>query len=570
MDSRYDFVIVGGGHNGMTLAAYLSKSGYSVCVLESRLEIGGAQENAEPRPGFRIDPHASVLYAGAAPGMEQLELWKYGYRMSYWSQYGMGLTSDNRAFMSGNRWTYKEAAETLRPFSERDADIWAGMMGFIFPHLKDILRSTFWTPPYPVDLDVEQKDLPWVKTWNEASGGALPASFFEGSLVDVADELFEFGGLKAMMGIGAWYSGAAPTWDGMAPQAMGSFLLNSYASGAPKGGMHTYAHAIARCAIAHGARVLVNCPVEEIVIQDGRARGVVLADGSAAAGKTIWADKAVVSAVDVQQTFENLVGPKHVGPGFMQNVKDISLKGGSLYVLHVVCRELPKFIGQAQEVVDQHGYPGSVLYPCDDWDSITKQMREVYSRKKTPTGPENIAPLPVLMPTTYDHTRAPDGYHVLSPIYIELPPPEYHVDGPEADNALKEQIKREMLDMLEGLAPNMTGDNIVEVYANTPRDSEFRNAGLVGGNWYATRHCEDQWWTQRPLPELSRYRTPVEDLYLCHQTSFPGGLCLMAVAYNLMHILIDDGKVEPADWWYPSPWHITDEGNRVPASQGGK
>lgn len=563
MDSRYDFVIVGGGHNGMTLAAYLAKSGYSVCVLESRLEIGGAQENAEPKPGFRIDPHASVLYGGAAPGFEQLELHKYGFRMEYWNQYGMGLTSDNKAFVTGNRWNYKEAAETLRPFSNRDADLWGGMMGFIFPHLKDILRSTFWTPPYPQDLDVEQKDLPWVKTWTEASGGALPSNFFDGSLVDVADELFEFGGLKAMMGIGAWYSGAAPTWDGMAAQAMGSYLLCSYGSGAPKGGMHTYAHAIARCAVAHGARVLVNCPVEEIVIKDGRAAGVVLADGSAAAGKTIWADKAVISAVDVQQTFQRLVGPKHVGPGFMQNVKDISLKGGSLYVLHVVCRDLPQYIGEAQEVVDRMGYPGSVLYPCDDWDSVVVQMRDIYSRKTTPTGPQSIAPLPVLMPTTYDRSRAPEGYNILSPIYIEVPPPEYHVDGPEAVNVQKEQIKREMLDMLEGMAPNMTGDNIVDVYVNTPLDSEFRNAGLVGGNWYATRHCEDQWWTQRPLPELSRYRTPVEDLYLCHQTSFPGGLCLMAVAYNLMHILIDDGKVEPASWWYPSPWHITEEGNRV-------
>ncbi|MCC7077222.1 MAG: NAD(P)/FAD-dependent oxidoreductase [Acidimicrobiia bacterium] len=557
MDSRYDFVIVGGGHNGMTLAAYLSKSGYSVCVLESRLEIGGAQENSEPKPGFRIDPHASVLYGGAAPGFEQLELHKYGFRMSYWGQYGLSVTSDNRAFMGGNRWNFAEAAETLRAFSQKDADLWGGMMGFIYPHLKEILRSTFWTPPYPLELDVEQEDLPWVKTWNEAAGGALPSTFFDNSLVDVCDEMFETGALKATMGLGAWYSGAAPTWDGMAAQAMGSFLLASYGSGAPKGGMHTYAHAIARCAIAHGARVLVNCPVEEIIIQDGKARGVVLADEASKAGKTIWADKAVVSAVDVQQTFQRLVGPRHVDASFLQKIKDISLKGGSLYVLHVACRELPRYVGQVQDLVESHGYPGSVLYPCDDWDSVVVQMRDAYSRNATPTGTASMT-LPILMPTTYDSTRAPEGYHVLSPIYIELPPPEYHAEGPDAVNKQKDQITREMLEMMRTLAPNMTDDNIVDIWVNTPLDSEFRNAGLVGGNWYATRHCEDQWWTQRPLPELSRYRTPVDSLYLCHQTSFPGGLCLMAVPYNLMHILIDDGLVEPGDWWYPSPWHISD------------
>jgi len=164
------------------------------------------------------------------------------------------------------------------------------------------------------------------------------------------------------------------------------------------------------------------------------------------------------------------------------------------------------------------------------------------------------------MPTTYDRSRAPDGLHVLSPIYIEMPPPEYHVGGPDAANRDQDQITGEILGMLQEFAPNMTDGNIVDVFVNTPQDSEFRNAGLVGGNWYATRHCADQWWTKRPLPELCRYRTPIDRLYLCHQTSFPGGLCLMAIPYNLMHILIEDGIAAPGRWWYPSPWYVPEEG----------
>ncbi len=557
MDQHYDVLVIGGGHNGTTIAAYLAKCGLSVCVLESRLEIGGAQENVEPIPGVRIDPHASVLYGGAAPGFEQLDLWRYGFRMEYWNQYGLAIGSDHRGFISGNRWTLAEAAETLRPFSDKDADIWGSMMTTIEPHLKDILRSTFWTPPYPQDLDVEQKDLPWVKTWTEATGGMLPGNFFEASMVDVLDDLFETGLLKSLTGLGAWYSGASPTFEGMAAQAFGGNLLALYASGAPKGGMHTYAHAIVRCAIAHGARFLVNCPVEEIIVRDGRAVGVTLSDDAALAGKTLWADKAVISAVDAQQTFLKMVGPGHTDPSFRQKIKDINLKGGSLYVMHVLCHELPRFKGQVGELVDEVGYPGSALFPCDDWESVTAQMRAAYSRKDTPTGRLEMT-IPVLMPSTYDRTRAPDGLHVLSPIYIEVPPPEYHVDGPDAVNLQSDQIKAEILSMLREFAPNMTDGNIVDILVNTPQDSEFRNAGLVGGNWYATRHCVDQWWTDRPLPELSRYRTPVDNLYLCHQTSFPGGLCLMAVPYNLMHILIEDGVAEPGAWWYPSPWHIED------------
>jgi phytoene dehydrogenase-like protein len=71
--------------------------------------------------------------------------------------------------------------------------------------------------------------------------------------------------------------------------------------------------------------------------------------------------------------------------------------------------------------------------------------------------------------------------------------------------------------------------------------------------------CRDQWWSERPLPELARYRTPIKKLYLCNQTSYPGGLCLMAVPYNLMHILIEDLGISPGEWWYPSPWWVPSE-----------
>ena len=66
-DERYDVVIVGGGPNGIGTAAYLAKAGLSVCVLEERIECGGANETVEPFPGVRIFPHAMLMYAAPAP-----------------------------------------------------------------------------------------------------------------------------------------------------------------------------------------------------------------------------------------------------------------------------------------------------------------------------------------------------------------------------------------------------------------------------------------------------------------------------------------------------------------------
>ncbi|MHC5804576.1 hypothetical protein ACYTX7_10240, partial [Streptococcus pyogenes] len=76
--------------------------------------------------------------------------------------------------ISGNRWTYAEAAESIRPFSEKDAEMWPLQQAAIAPHTEDILRATFWTPPFPHELDVDQADLPWVQAWTKAMGDLLP------------------------------------------------------------------------------------------------------------------------------------------------------------------------------------------------------------------------------------------------------------------------------------------------------------------------------------------------------------------------------------------------------------
>ena len=121
-----------------------------------------------------------------------------------------------------------------------------------------------------------------------------------------------------------------------------------------------------------------------------------------------------------------------------------------------------------------------------------------------------------------------------------------------------------MIELLRKFAPNMTEKNIIAKFINTPQDSEFRNTGFICGNWYAIRECEDQRRSFKPIPELARYSNPIHKFYLCDQTSYPGGLCLLTVPCNLMHILIEDGTIEKPDWFIPSPYHIPDGEKRVP------
>ena len=559
-EERFDVVIVGGGHNGTTIAAYLAKCGLSVCILESRPECGGGQENTEPKPGFRIDPHATYLYGAAAPGFEQLELWKYGFRMVYYPSMAAVATLDGKAANLGGRFRPDLAEESLAKLGV-DGGLGNRMFEALGPEAtKELLRALFWSPPHPPDLEIDPGDMPWWQVFRKYMNGIYSERFLDMSYIDFIEEFVSWEPLQVMMAMGAWYCGAHPNWDGMMLPSLGGTLLFSYSSGSPRGGMHTYAHSIIRAALAHGTRILTNAPVEEIIVQNGRAVGVRLAEDAAFPEKTIWADKAVISGVDVQQTFLDLVGKQHLDVSFLQRVSDISLKGGSLYVLSLACRELPKYHDN-DEWFPKEVYPSCVVAPADSLESFQIQTRDAYSYKKSPEtlSAEHLTMM-ICNHDVYDPTRTPEGYHVLSPIYLECPPPQYDVTGPDGWNRRKDEITKAALDVIGELAPNMKGDNITDVWVNTPQDSEFRNAGMVGGNWYAVRQDDDQWFSTRPLPELARYRTPIDGLYMCHQTMHPGGLCLMAVPYNLMHILIDDGIAEPGGWWYPSPWYLPDDG----------
>ncbi|NNN21499.1 MAG: NAD(P)/FAD-dependent oxidoreductase [Acidimicrobiales bacterium] len=337
-DERFDIVVVGGGHNGSTIAAYLAKCGLSVCVLEERSECGGGQENTEARPGFRIDPHATYLYGAAAPGFEQLELAKYGFRMVYYQSMAGLVTLDGVAANLGGRFNREVGLESLRRFTGTepvDAEgIFMASMGD--DGMRDLLRALFWTPPFPSDYEIEPKDAPWWKVFRQLLPEFWTDRLVDMSFIDFLDEFVPWEPLRAFEAFAAWYCGAHPSWDGMMLPSLGGTLLVGFGSGSPRGGMHTYAHAIIRSAIANGARIITNAQVGEIIVKDGRAVGVQLNDEASFPEKTVWANKAVISAVDVKQTFTKLVGKSHLDASFVQKVRDVSLKGGSLFVLSVI------------------------------------------------------------------------------------------------------------------------------------------------------------------------------------------------------------------------------------------
>jgi phytoene dehydrogenase-like protein len=563
-DERFDVVIVGGGPNGMTAAAYLAKCGLSVCVLEERTECGGACETQEPIPGVRIYPHAMLMYASPAPGFEQLELHKYGFRMEW---HPMDVMMESAGALA--------CTDGWRPTSDRDRLGWAKLGGVLGqpPFTRELLRATFWCPPHPPEVEVTDENTPYMQVYKKYQPDLWTPELREMTMFDLMDEHLETEHFKTAMAFAAWASGAAGHWEGVAiPAVLCVQLLTLPGTGwmsIPRGGLHGYFHAILRAAVHRGAVIRTCCPVDEILIEDGRAVGVRLRETAAPGGRKIWADKAVIAACDVHQALLELVGPRHLDPGFIQKVKDISLKNQTLYVSTFHTKEQLRFNARFDEIdtaryMGPNRQPGVGIYPCDSREIYYENVMDVDGRKGQPTVPPERALWFQTPPQSFDPTDCqgdhPRGY-ISAAFEMAVTSPDYHGEGEDALDGYKQEMDAYMRAAFGQVLDGLDDDNVIHHWSASGRDVEFRNTGLIGGTWCGSRHDEDQLWTNRPMPELARYRTPIEGLYHAHQTSgHPGGLCLMAIPYNLMHILIEDGIAEPGDWWYPSPYYIPQEG----------
>jgi len=570
-EERFDVVIVGGGHNGTTTAAYLAKCGLSVCVLEERPECGGAQETTEPIAGVRIQPHAIGNYGGSAPGWEQLELWRYGFRMDYDPSHPVPF-DEGRGPMT---------REGTLKVSDNDKMGWAKITGLTSdpPFFKDLLRATFWTPPRPRYVELDENTIPYMQVYRDHMPEVWTKEMLEWTMFDFMDQYIESEPFKVNQAYVANVSGALAHFPGVAVPAVecvATVLPPAVAKPvAARGNMHGYYHALFRCAVAHGAIFRTCCPVEEIMIDGGRAIGVRLRDDATWGAKKIYANKAVISAAHIKPTFLKLIGPQHLDAGFLQRIKDLSLKGGILYMTHFLTREQLRYRPQFKwRDENPHPFTGG-FYCMESMDIYFKNLECVLGRQENLDIPPEEAMWGMVGANIYDPTQPQctrEGYYINGPLWMMVATPEYNVDGVEAMDATPEDTKKWDEYMRKSLAcvvENLDDDNLVKIFSDSPWGQEFRNTGMLGGSWYGIRCDRDEWWNERPLPELSRYRVPdIEGLYLAHQSAaHPGGLCLMAVGYNLMHILIEDGIAEPGDWWYPSPWYIPEKG-KISAVRG--
>ncbi|MFC4062565.1 phytoene desaturase family protein [Planomonospora corallina] len=521
--TEFDGVVVGGGHNGLTCAAYLAKAGLSVAVVERNEVAGGGCSTQElTLPGFRHNTHSNYHFLAEGPVPADLELHRYGLRYVYPEVQHATVFRDGRAIT-----VYTDAertAESFARFSKTDADRWRELHARYAEAARELMNGFLYSRPLPPQALAERlrgdlgRDLL----------GYVPLSLYE-----AVDRNFESEQVRVLFKsfLHAISIENVPGTGGFFPR-----LLSRIARlGLPVGGAANVAHALRKVVEEHGGTVVTGGHVERILVDDGRVTGVRLAGG-----EILTARRFVASAVDAPQTVR-LAGPENFGAEIAAKVERYKWAGHSLVSLHLALEEAPRY--RAAEFEPDVDRAFLFVIGADD----SEQLGRVFDRIHEGRLPDRMAGNGAC-PTLFDPSYAPDGKHVA----FWWPWAPYDLGGDAANwDRLQEEVGERLLAEWAEYAPNLRGRAVLGRRVFSPLDIERHCVNMVRGSHHVGAYEPSQLGGNRPVPELGQYRTPVTGLYLCGASSHPGGSVSAAPGYNGANAIAADLGITP--WWTPVP-----------------
>lgn len=522
--NNYDAIIIGAGHNGLVAAATLAAAGKRVLVVEKRDVLGGAAATEELFPGFRVDTGAIDAALFQDEISRKLGLAQFGLQFHESPALLFAPQPDGRALTIW-RDEARTVAEIAR-FSERDAAQWPAFRAQVERFAGMLRGMLLLTPP---DLGgLGRSDLmswaPLALRIRRQGGDDMMELFRVLPMAAQAylDEWFESDALKGALG------GSAVIGTALGPRSAGSNLMFLYqnlggllAHRFVAGGIGRLSEALATAARAGGATIRTGAGVERILIDGDAAVGVRLEGGEEIRAA------AILSNADARRTLFGLVGPQHLEPDVMRYVRNIIYRGTTAR-LNLVVSGLPKFVG----AVDEAQLGGRIrVSPSLDY------LEKAYDASKYGRFSEQPY-LELFIPTLHDRSlvSAEQGganHHILA-VTMQFAPYALR-EGQWAERA--EDLAAVILDTLESFAPGIRRQ-IVHQRLTTPLDLACVY-GLTEGSIYHGQMGLDQMLVMRPIPQWSRYETPIRNLFLCGAGAHPGGGITGAPGYNAARVVLN-------------------------------
>jgi len=523
MAGRYDAIIVGGGHNGLVTACYLAQAGWKVLVLERRYLVGGACVTEEVFPGFKVSTAAYVNSLFRKEIVRDLRLADYGLAFLERDPSSFSPFPDRRYLLLGSDAGLNHGE--ISKFSPRDAEAYPKYDAML-ERVAGLVEPTLTMIP-PDLLRPGLRDL-WklfqlgrgLRKLGPAASEALEV--LSGAARTILDRWFESEQLKATLAtdaiIGAF---AAPSMPGTAyvlfHHVMGETNGKRGVWSYVRGGMGGLTQALAAAARDLGVDIRCDAEVARIIVRDGAAVGVALANGDE------FTAPVVASNADAHVTFTRLIDPRLLPPDFAEAVGRINYDSASLKI-NVALSEVPDFLACPGSAGPHHR---GTVHICPDQDYIEHAFDDAkYGR------PSQQPVLECTIPSVVDPSVAPPGKHLMS-MFVQYAPYKLREGGWDD---LREGFADRCFDLLNEYAPNFKRAVLARQIL-TPLDLE-RTFSLTGGNLFQGAMPLHQLFSFRPVPGFAGYRTPIRGLYLCGAAAHPGGGVMGIAGANAARVIL--------------------------------
>jgi len=533
---KFDAIVIGAGHNGLTSAAFLAKSGLKVLVLERNPWIGGAAVSRKLHEDW-VYSNCSYVCSLLRPEIFRgLDLARHGLQVV---PYGGGVTFTRNGDMLGGYVDKDVKRREIARFSPRDADAYLRYSRDTMRQCRFIRSMLLRTPPDPTSL--APRDLKELLHLGREFGKLGEQTIYDTlrfymlSIADYLNEYFENDVVKANFA----GSGIIGTALGVQSPGTAYVLLHHYmgdvdgqagAWGFARGGMGAVSGAIASSLKSFGGEIRTEADVARITVRGGQVTGVALASG-----EEIQAD-IVISNLDPKRTFLKLMEERDLDPEIVRRARNFKIRGSS-GKLNIALDGLPEFTALGKNhplhCGDMHFLDSLERYEraYDDW-KLGRWSKDPY--------------LDLLIPSLTDPTMAPPGKHFMS-VFVQYVPPL--VEGRPWTEADRNAFRDTVFDQIETQSPGFR-KLVLHAEVRTPQELEAE-VGLTEGNIFQGELTFDQLLFNRPFPGMAQYRGPVRGMYLCGSATHPGGGVMAAPGANAAREVLMDlrrGTTVPEGW----------------------
>jgi phytoene dehydrogenase-like protein len=518
-----DIVVIGAGHNGLVCAYYLAAAGMKVTVIEAREMVGGAAVTEEFAPGFRNSTASYTVSLLQPKVIEDMRLYEHGLKVVL-RKVDNFLPTLGGDYLLGGRGglTKREIARHSPADADRHDAYIAALDGVV-----SVLRQ--WLLRAPPNAGGGLGDL-FALAQLGRGVGRLPLEeqrhlldFFTKSATEILDRYFSHDLVQALFGFDAVVGNfASPHSPGSAyvllHHVFGEAAGVQGAWGHAIGGMGAITQAMASACRARGVEIVTGAPVEEIIVERGRAAGVV-------AGGRAYPARAVAAGLHPQLLFGKLLPAGAVAPEVSQRMRGW-VSESATFRMNVALSELPRFTSLSEP--GDHLTAGIVIAP-----SLAYMDRAYLQARESGWSAEPIVEM--LIPSTLDDSLAPPGAHVAS-LFCQ----HFRYDLTGGWDAGRDRIADAIVAHVDRYAPGFAA-SVVGRLALSPIDLE-RRFGLVGGDIFHGRMSLDQLFAARPMLGHADYRMPLPGLYLCGSGAHPGGGVTGAPGHNAARAILSDRR----------------------------